>query len=361
MTKQFKQLLGLLILSLFFGLFRYFRLEEEYPLFNNTKNEQIFTVKSDSIKFVKDYLLNISEPQLVDINFSKTIYDYSLGIFVDARDKEEFDIGHIKGAINIPYEIDDNYNVELLDSIDNEIIMNEKSLVVYCSGDGCTLGKDLAYYLYNEMNFFPLVYFEEGYPEWKKINYPTTLPKYNPTNEEAEYSGLSYSNLDIVLIISLIVTIALFIYKPYKKYLLTFSRILLGLIFIYFSFDKILDPLRFAELTTNYDIIPYNLEYFGALVLPWVEMLIGLFLLTGVFIRISANVALSLMIFFIFMIAQAYLRGKSIDCGCLLTNLSLESASDKRIYMLKRIVQDFYFLALTLLIKYNNKVVDENI
>ena len=71
-----------------------------------------------------------------------------------------------------------------------------------------------------------------------------------------------------------------FIYKPYKKYLLTFSRILLGLIFIYFSFDKILDPLRFAELTTNYDIIPYNFEYFGALVLPWVEMLIGLFLLT---------------------------------------------------------------------------------
>ena len=67
------------------------------------------------------------------------------------------------------------------------------------------------------------------------------------------------------------------------------------------------------------------------------------------------------MVFFIFMITQAYLRGKSIDCGCLLTNLSLESASDKRIYMLKRIVQDFYFLALTLLIKYNAKVEDENI
>ena len=55
MTKQFKQLLGLLILSLFLGLFRYFLLEEEYPLFNNTKNEQIFTVESDSMKFVKDY------------------------------------------------------------------------------------------------------------------------------------------------------------------------------------------------------------------------------------------------------------------------------------------------------------------
>ena len=133
------------------------------------------------------------------------------------------------------------------------------------------------------------------------------------------------------------------------------------MIFIYFSYDKILDPLRFAQLSANYDIIPYNLEYFGALILPWIEMLIGLFLLTGVFIKTSANVALSLMVFFIFMIAQAYLRGKSIDCGCLLTNLSLESASDKRIYMLKRIVQDFYFLALTLLIKYNAKVEDENI
>ena len=40
MSKQFNQLSGILILSLFLGLFRYFLLEEEYPLLENKIDEE---------------------------------------------------------------------------------------------------------------------------------------------------------------------------------------------------------------------------------------------------------------------------------------------------------------------------------
>ena len=42
---------------------------------------------------------------------------------VDVRTKEEFDQGHVKGAINIPYD-------EIVDRI--EEISKEKPLVLYC-------------------------------------------------------------------------------------------------------------------------------------------------------------------------------------------------------------------------------------
>ena len=69
---------------------------------------------------------------------------------------------------------------------------------------------------------------------------------------------------------------------------------------------------------------------------------------------------LSLLIFFIFMISTAYIRGKSIDCGCLLSDLSDSSAAEKRIYMLKRIVQDICFIVLSIIVKYGYRIKKNN-
>ena len=60
------------------------------------------------------------------------------------------------------------------------------------------------------------------------------------------------------------------------------------------------------------------------------------------------------------MIGQAYLRGKSIDCGCLLSDLSDSSSSEKRIYMLKRIVQDICFIVYGVIVKYRTKFDNKN-
>ena len=60
-----------------------------------------------------------------------------------------------------------------------------------------------------------------------------------------------------------------------------------------------------------------------------------------------------MMILFIVLITQAYLRGKSIDCGCFLNEVSAEDAAAKRFDMFKRIVEDIVFLILLFTLKYN--------
>ena len=107
-----------------------------------------------------------------------------------------------------------------------------------------------------------------------------------------------------------------------------------------------------ANVIQNYDIVPFGLENLIALILPYVEFLIGVFLILGVFLDISAIISLGLLFMFILMIGQAYLRGKSIDCGCLLSDLSDTSSSEKRMHMIKRIIQDICFILYALIVKY---------
>ena len=83
------------------------------------------------------------------------------------------------------------------------------------------------------------------------------------------------------------------------------------------------------------------------------ELFIGLGLISGLKYEASLDLSIYMMILFIFLITQAYLRGKSIDCGCFLSDISLEDAATKRFDMLKRIVEDIVFLILLFTLKYN--------
>ena len=83
-------------------------------------------------------------------------------------------------------------------------------------------------------------------------------------------------------------------------------------------------------------------------------------LILGIFLEINLSLTISMLVFFIFMLMQAYVRGKSIDCGCLLADLNSSSALEKQINMLKRIVHDLYFLVLTLIVKYRKKLVNKD-
>ena len=129
-------------------------------------------------------------------------------------------------------------------------------------------------------------------------------------------------------------------------------RVAMGLVFIYASYSKILDPVSFSQNIHNYGVTPIFLENIIALTLPWVELFIGLGLIFGIKYEASLDISIGLMILFIILISQAYLTGKSIDCGCFLNEISLEDAETKRFDMLKRIGEDFIFLILLFTLKY---------
>lgn len=60
-------------------------------------------------------------------------------IFIDARDPVEYEDGHIKGAINLPFDWWEDYWDEVRPLLDAE-----KEIVAYCGGQDCELSLFLA-------------------------------------------------------------------------------------------------------------------------------------------------------------------------------------------------------------------------
>ena len=99
-------------------------------------------------------------------------------------------------------------------------------------------------------------------------------------------------------------------------WLIVIIRILLGIIFIYASCDKILDPGKFARDIANYHLIPVGFENLIALIIPWLELFIGIGLVAGLMVDGASMISGGLMALFILFIFQATLRGFNIECGC---------------------------------------------
>jgi len=325
------------------GFIRYFFLDD-YKLFDTTTNISEQPIEGK----IENYLNSIDSPESIRISVAKSIYDQNLGVFIDAREYIDFSEGHIKGAINLPYDPDRGYNKQLLDSL----FYLDKTLIIYCSGEGCSLSEDLSYDLYENHNFYSVFYFEEGYPEWKELDYP--IKEGNKENLNESVSKNFFTFIDYITIISIALIIGFYFIEPYKYLIPIISRFVLGFIFIYFSWDKIIDPALFAKLVLNYDIVPLNLINISVLVLPWIELIIGICLILGIFMDTAALISLSLLSLFIIMIFQAFLRGKSIDCGCLLSDISDMSAYNKRVHMIQRIIQDICFIGYAVIVKYRS-------
>lgn len=131
-------------------------------------------------------------------------------------------------------------------------------------------------------------------------------------------------------------------------------RIILGIIFIYASYDKILDPAGFSKNIHNFHITPIAIENIIALVLPWLELIIGIFLIFGLFLDGTINITISLLIFFIIILSQAVFRGIDVHCGCFKTEADA-GTTDLRLELIKRIGEDFIYLGMAYVVKYRKK------
>ena len=130
---------------------------------------QDINIIKESPKKVETIPDRITEPVLVDIEISKKLFKEG-ALFIDARDKEKYLEGHIKGSINIPWESSNN------DKINDKFsdIKYDQDIAIYCSGGDCTLSIDLGEYIFNELSYERVFIFEGGYPSWVESNLPIT-------------------------------------------------------------------------------------------------------------------------------------------------------------------------------------------
>jgi len=94
------------------------------------------------------------------------------------------------------------------------------------------------------------------------------------------------------------------------------ARLLLAAVFIAASIHKIVHPEAFALNVATYQILPLSLVNLQAIGLPWVEMIVGLALLAGLWTRESALVTIGMNLMFIVAISITLARGEDIACGC---------------------------------------------
>ena len=93
-------------------------------------------------------------------------------------------------------------------------------------------------------------------------------------------------------------------------------RLGLGCMFLYSSLPKIRQPYDFLSNVYNFELVGPKLGMLTAMVLPWVELLVGICLIGGIFVSGALLVSIGMGAMFSFVIGSALYRGLNISCGC---------------------------------------------
>ncbi|HEX6791163.1 MAG TPA: MauE/DoxX family redox-associated membrane protein [Candidatus Krumholzibacteria bacterium] len=93
-------------------------------------------------------------------------------------------------------------------------------------------------------------------------------------------------------------------------------RFVIGGLFFYAAFEKVLHPSAFAMAVRGYKLIPFSLSNLFAIAMSWSEIFAAVMLILGILTRKAAGAVFLLLIVFIIAISTTLVRGMVIDCGC---------------------------------------------
>lgn len=98
---------------------------------------------------------------------AKLLYASGQVVFIDARIREDYEAGHIKGAVSMPF----GSMPELLPKFRKTF--EGKMLVTYCGGSGCNLSEKAAYNLFDN-GYERIAIFFGGWENWKEAGMPVS-------------------------------------------------------------------------------------------------------------------------------------------------------------------------------------------
>lgn len=128
------------------------------------------------------------------------------------------------------------------------------------------------------------------------------------------------------------------------------ARLVLGLVFIYAAIDKIVHPEAFAWAVYNYQILPESLINLTAIILPWLELGIALFLILGIWLPGAVFLSNFLLVCFFGALVFNLTRGLDIDCGCFMVSADATDRGSMVWYVIRDslfLVPAFYLLYRT--------------
>jgi uncharacterized membrane protein YphA (DoxX/SURF4 family) len=124
----------------------------------------------------------------------------------------------------------------------------------------------------------------------------------------------------------------------------TAARLGLAAVFLVAGATKIGDLAASGRAVNAYRLMPFEAAKAVGAMQPFLEIALGLLLLIGVAVRLSAEIASVLLVIFIAGIVSAWARGLQIDCGCFSKGGALAAGQDPTYGW--EILRDIGFLVL---------------
>lgn len=104
-------------------------------------------------------------------------------------------------------------------------------------------------------------------------------------------------------------------------------RLGLGFLFLWSSLPKIRQPYSFLSTVYDYQLVGPKLGMLTAMTLPWLELLVSLCLIGGIFVSGALLASTAMAGMFTFVLSWALHRGLEIGCGCFGASTELISYS----------------------------------
>jgi rhodanese-related sulfurtransferase len=129
-------------------------------------------IRPDSIPVIAQWSIedrlasDNGETLIIPISLAKALFEKNEAVFMDARDKNQFDLGHIKGAKNLPWNAVDDYFMDIAKDLPKDTV-----IITYCDGESCDLSHELALFL-REMGFNQVKVLVNGWAVWQEMNLP---------------------------------------------------------------------------------------------------------------------------------------------------------------------------------------------
>jgi rhodanese-related sulfurtransferase len=108
----------------------------------------------------------------------RLVMDAGTAIIIDARGESEYAAGHVRGALNIPYESFTEHYKEL-----EEYVPMDATVICYCQSLTCDLSDRLAQEL-RLMGYEKVVLFRGGWQEWSEAGFPSEAGESTLEHEE---------------------------------------------------------------------------------------------------------------------------------------------------------------------------------
>lgn len=111
-----------------------------------------------------------------------------------------------------------------------------------------------------------------------------------------------------------------------NSYLILVLRLFVGATFIFSAVTKLPIQSQFVEIVKSYHLLPDPLATAYGIALPWIELLIGVYLLLGVLLKPSAFITILIGISFLIANVSAIVRGEQYCGSCFGESISLPAS-----------------------------------